>query len=171
MNLANLGETYHLLGRFGTAYDHVSRALVLHREIGDRGAEAESLRVLAGIWMDQGEHVRALDRAVEAVALATDTGHLPVQTNALNTLGGIRLRLGQAEEARAGHERALRLTRDANTGYAEVVALSGLAAWRCTGPPATATARRARPCCSATPSTPPAPTACSGRHLESGLSR
>ncbi|MET8764184.1 BTAD domain-containing putative transcriptional regulator [Lentzea sp. NPDC004782] len=127
VNLANLADTYHQLGRLDVAYDHITQALNLHREVGDRGAEAESLRVLAGIWLDQGKHDRALDRAVEAVALATETGHLPIKTNALNTLGTVRLRRGQAE-ARDEHEHALRLARAAGTLYAEVVALTGLAA-------------------------------------------
>jgi tetratricopeptide (TPR) repeat protein len=128
VNLANLGETYQLLGRLDTAYDHLTEALALQRAVGDRGAEAESLRVLAAIRLDQGKYDRALDLATEAAALAADTGHRPIETNARNTLGAVRLRLDRPAAARADHERALHLAREAGTRYAEVLALIGLAA-------------------------------------------
>ncbi|MFJ8960682.1 hypothetical protein ACIRG5_14970 [Lentzea sp. NPDC102401] len=94
-----------------------------------------------------------------------------------------RLRLGQAAEARADHERAPRLARDANTGHAEAgrvgfrivvaQALTVLLDVHLTSgdlPQALACGDRAPPCCSITPSKPP-PVRCSGRRLEFGLGR
>ena len=66
-----------------------------HREAGDRGAEAESLRILAVVLLDLGEQDRALQVAMQAAALAVETGHRPIEAGALNTLGSVRCRLGR----------------------------------------------------------------------------
>ena len=117
-----------LLGRLDDAHDHLLRALALHREAGDRGAEAESLRILAVVRLDLGEQDRALQVATQAAALAVETGHRPIEAAALNTLGSVRCRLGRYADAIADHERACRLARETETPHAELVALAGLAA-------------------------------------------
>lgn len=123
MNLANLGEAEHLLGRLDAAHDHLVQAMALHC-----GAEAETLRILAGVSLDQGEHARALEQATQAVTAAATTGNRPVESNALNTLGAVRERLGQPAAALADYERAHQLARDTDTQYTEVVSIVGLAA-------------------------------------------
>ena len=59
--LTNLGGTYALLGEPRRAIDFYEQALVIAREIGDRGGEGHTLLNLGGAYAALSETRRAVD--------------------------------------------------------------------------------------------------------------
>ncbi|HEU4426061.1 MAG TPA: tetratricopeptide repeat protein, partial [Pilimelia sp.] len=128
MILLNLGEIYYHLGRLDAADGHLAGALDIVRERGHRRAEADTLRVLAAVRRERGDHRRALELAGAALGSAHDTGGDQwVRTDALNTYGSIEQVLGRHRSARDSHERALALARRTGASYQQVEALTLLA--------------------------------------------
>ena len=113
VTLTGLGEVCQALGRPAEATAHLDRALPLHREVGNRGGEAETLRVQATVERDAGRHERARELAETALGLARAAGDRRYEADALNTLGTIRYALGD----RAGALRLLRETIDERSGW------------------------------------------------------
>jgi DNA-binding SARP family transcriptional activator len=122
-----LGEVCHALGRLDEAAEHLARALTLHRTVGNRGGEAETLRVLALVSRDTGRPGEALDLARAALALARDAGDRRYEADALNTVATVDRVLGRYRPAIEGHQQALALAREIGNRYPEVEALVGLA--------------------------------------------
>jgi tetratricopeptide (TPR) repeat protein len=87
-------------------------ALDLHRDIGDRRNEGDTLRLLAEASRDSGDHLRALSQAEQAVQLVRGHGDLRFEVYALSTLATVRARLGRGESALDGHAEAVRLARE-----------------------------------------------------------
>jgi hypothetical protein len=58
------------MGQLDRAVDHANAALVIQREVGDRGGEADTLRTLAGIDRDTGRLGPAFELAATAAAVA-----------------------------------------------------------------------------------------------------
>src|SRR4029450_806604 len=75
-------------------------ALVIQREVGDRGGEADTLRTLAGIDRDTGRLGPAFELATTAAALARDTGERRLQADALNALASVHLQRGSLPRPR-----------------------------------------------------------------------
>lgn len=127
----DLGEFKRLAdegrGRLDQAVDHLTAALTLIREVGYRGVEAETLRLLAAVHRDAGRHNQALELAQAAVALARDTGDRQYETDALDTLATIHQRLARPDRARAHASRALVMAREAGLQLLEGQALATLA--------------------------------------------
>ncbi len=127
LGLVNLGETYHALGRLDDALGALEAGLVMHRNAGDRSAEAETLRILAAVHRDAGRLDEALRLADSATALCAENGDRRHQAESVNTLASVWCRRGDTVRAAVLHERALRLAREADARYPELVALIGLA--------------------------------------------
>ena len=103
------GRGYHAGGVAppGQRDAHLTEALRLHREIGDRRNEADTLRVLAGAYRDAGRLAEALELAQEALALARATADRRFETIALNALGTVHIGLGHGPLALDHHRQAL----------------------------------------------------------------
>jgi DNA-binding SARP family transcriptional activator/DNA-binding XRE family transcriptional regulator len=135
VTLANLGAAHLELGRWagrdGTegaadtarARDYLLRALAVHREIGDRRNEADTLRVLAAAELDAGRPVAALGYAQDALALATAAADRRFEALALSMVATAHAGLRRAADAREHHDRALALARDAGDRATETIAL------------------------------------------------
>jgi tetratricopeptide (TPR) repeat protein len=121
INLANLGEVYHGLGRPELARTQLTRALALHSDTGGRGAQAEAMRLLAAVHQDSG-------LAEQALALTREAGDRLSEAHTLNTLGELYQRGEQWARAADCHAQALALAREIGSSYPEVVALLGQAA-------------------------------------------
>jgi tetratricopeptide (TPR) repeat protein/DNA-binding SARP family transcriptional activator/DNA-binding XRE family transcriptional regulator len=130
-----LGKAYLHLGRFDDARATLARALAIHRAVGDRYTEADSLRILAAVQAAVGHHDEALEFADAALALAREIGDRRIEADALTTSANIHRRLGDHQRAVDRHTHALRLALDIGHRSAEIDAHLGLAADRCTDQP------------------------------------
>jgi tetratricopeptide (TPR) repeat protein len=118
VTLANLGAAYAERGRHEAdapslvrARGLLDQALAVHRAIGDRRNEAETLRLLAEVHRDLDDPAPALTLAVTALGLAEQAGDTRTTINALSTIGTVQTRLGNRTAGLAYHERALTLAR------------------------------------------------------------
>jgi DNA-binding SARP family transcriptional activator/DNA-binding XRE family transcriptional regulator len=139
VTLANLGAAYLDRGReavrgereraaLSTAIAYLEDGLRLHREIGDRRNEGETLRALAEAYRDAGELDVSRAHATEALRLAREAADRRFETAALCLLGTVHARLGQVSEALACRAQGLeaaaqfaepRLEADANLAAAD----------------------------------------------------
>ena len=71
---ANLGVVERRRGHLDSALSHQNRALTLYRLAQDSYGTAQSLTNLATVYRDRGDFAKALDMALEAVALRERTG-------------------------------------------------------------------------------------------------
>jgi len=71
---ANLGVIERRRGHLDDALAHQQRALGLYRGAGDDSGTAQSLTNLATVYRDRGDFAKALDMALEAVALREKNG-------------------------------------------------------------------------------------------------
>ncbi|GIH15248.1 BTAD domain-containing putative transcriptional regulator [Rugosimonospora africana] len=138
VTLANLGVAHgevaraaagtgERVGHLRHAAGYLTRALDLHRAIGDRRNEADTLRILAATRRDAGEHAEALPLAERALRLAQETGDARFEAIAWSTIGTVRARLGAAEDALNCHDRALGAAREIGDRQLEAQTLVDLA--------------------------------------------
>jgi tetratricopeptide (TPR) repeat protein len=151
VTLANLGVVYWELGRpyrtldpprpgdlvparpghdmppLDRAMRYLTEALALHRQIGDRRNEADTLRVLAAAHRDAGQPDSALDPAEAALLLARETNDCRFEVSASSTLATIHARLGHHDRAHGHHRSALALAREIGDRQLEAQALIDLA--------------------------------------------
>ncbi len=71
-----LGDAYAMLGKLGPAHAMYDTALAMARDQGDRQAEAANLEVLAELYRDIGDHLRALDLFSKAREINNELGLL-----------------------------------------------------------------------------------------------
>lgn len=122
VTLANLGAAYVERSRDEDDVDRraslahaktlLHQALTLHRGIGDRRNEAETLRVLAEVHRDLDDLAPALALGVAALGMAQETADIRTEIGALSTLATVQVRQGNASDGLRYHERALALARD-----------------------------------------------------------
>ncbi len=91
------------------AIDYLVEALALHRQVGDRRNEADTLRILACVHRDRGDYHTALAFATDALDAARAAEDLNSECAALGALGTVRSRLACEHEAVAVLEQALKL--------------------------------------------------------------
>ncbi|MFJ8623998.1 AfsR/SARP family transcriptional regulator [Kitasatospora sp. NPDC093550] len=124
---ATLGQLLALLGRSEEALDRLTDALAIHREVGDRGSEAQTLRGLADWHRDRDDPGTALDLATAAVALADEIGETRPAAAALVTAGSAHARRGDPTAAERAYDRAHDLAELAGDRHAETEVLVGRA--------------------------------------------
>ena len=113
--------------RLDEALDLLGRARELHRGIGDRRNEAATVRLLAEVYRELGEDVRALDLAREALSMAVESEDVLQESSAHSTLATLLARTGQPERALAEHARALEIARSVDAARETAEALMDLA--------------------------------------------
>jgi len=112
--VAHLGEAYRLADRLEEAHAAAARALNLARERGERGREADVLRLLG----DVAAHPERLDVKAadahysEALALASELGMRPVAAHCRLGLGRLAAETGGADKAREHLTTAAEMYRD-----------------------------------------------------------
>jgi DNA-binding SARP family transcriptional activator len=135
VTLANLGAAYSELARsdgagvpvthpdLDTAAGYLHEALALHRQIGDRHNEAETLRLLAEVHRDLGDHPKARTLAGTALQLAHATEDQRFQVTALATMASIEAHCGHPDHAAERYQQALHLARTLHDQQLEVKSL------------------------------------------------
>jgi tetratricopeptide (TPR) repeat protein len=111
------------LGRTGSALRYLQDSLVLHRQVGNRYPEADTLYHIAAVHRLCGRRTQAIEDARTALALASETGERRAEAGSLAVLATLVAPKQAAELCR----RALRLARDTKARLFEVEALLGLA--------------------------------------------
>ncbi|MET0136142.1 MAG: tetratricopeptide repeat protein [Kibdelosporangium sp.] len=124
--LGNLGRIRTEQGRFDEALGHYRRQLALSDELDFRSRKPVALVGLAVIHHRRRHHERAIDRAVEAAAIAGDAGNPVAQVDAWNVAGAAHLGRGRFSEAESYHRRALDATEVTSYQRGRVEALVGL---------------------------------------------
>ncbi|MFC0435972.1 BTAD domain-containing putative transcriptional regulator [Kutzneria buriramensis] len=116
VTLANLGAAHAERARtvgdpagLRRAKALLDEALTVHRDIGDRRNEAETLRLLAEVHRDLGDLPLARTLAVAALTLARETGDSRTEIGSLSSLGTIEVRVGYTVAGLGHHDQALRL--------------------------------------------------------------
>jgi tetratricopeptide (TPR) repeat protein len=105
-----LGGACARAGMPAKASDHLSQALDLAKQSGDRHGEARAHHDLTLVWRRTDDQ-RALDHATEALRLFRTLGNPVWEAEALNMMGWRQAQLGQYHQARSCCERALLLFR------------------------------------------------------------
>ncbi|MCX5065487.1 tetratricopeptide repeat protein [Micromonospora lupini] len=125
--LHNLAVGLRALGRPSLAVLHLTRAVVIRRQVGNSYGVATDLDQLAAAYVDLGYHVKARGLAQECLTIARAIGRRRVEAEALATLGTAMLGLHGPESALDLLHQALRLGREIGYRRAEVNAHLGLA--------------------------------------------
>jgi tetratricopeptide (TPR) repeat protein len=109
------------------AIEHFTAALALHRAIGDRVNETDTLALLAVCHRDAGDLDTAFDLATATVDRARRLATRVVEARASNALAAVHARVGRHGDAVAGHERALAIAREVQNPQLEADVLIDLA--------------------------------------------
>ena len=107
-----LGKANRMLGRVQVAIDHHRTALEVNRRSGWKGGQFEELVSLGYLYWDTGRLARAVECAVEILALAGEVGSGTGRADAHGILGNAYLALGRLDDAREHLTRSLALYRD-----------------------------------------------------------
>ncbi len=99
VTLNNLAKLEALLGDLPAAEDAYKRSLEIYQKRGDLSGEALILEGLGHIYDLQGRPVEAMEALERSRSLATSWEIPNLAGNALNSLGGLLLRLGQPRQA------------------------------------------------------------------------
>lgn len=105
----------------------LEQARELHRTVGDRRNEANTLRVLAEAHRELGDVARALELARESLTIAVEAGDLPYQSSARSVLATLLSRVGDVEHAMDEHKQALALAQQVGASRETCEALLDLA--------------------------------------------
>ncbi|MFC0071290.1 BTAD domain-containing putative transcriptional regulator [Umezawaea endophytica] len=126
---AVLGDVLVRRGRFGEAIGQFSAALASYRETGTWNNVTKTLRGLSDANRLAGNHKAAVAHALEALAVADESGIEQDQVDSLITLAAAHQGIGHAEEAATCARNALEIARGlASYRRGEICALLELAA-------------------------------------------
>ena len=106
-----IGLVFWHLGDYQSALKFTQTASSTHTLIGNRHGELHALNLTAGIAVNRGQTVEAIDLFKRLRFEAAETGFLFMQALALVNLGGMLLSLGRLAEAEPLLEEGLHLTR------------------------------------------------------------
>lgn len=107
-----LGICCRLAGLFDEAFEHLGRALSLHRASGDRDREASTLNGLGITYGITGRYPQAMAAYRDVARIWGETGHTAGEAHGHNNLGELLIRLRRPLEAIAELKVALRLARE-----------------------------------------------------------
>lgn len=114
------------LGSFNMARGHLSQALRLYGQAGNRTAAGHVLLDLGRMSERQGDYPRALSHGYQAFALLKRTSDRAGQANALNNIGWCHAKLGNASVALTYCEQALKLDRELGDRQGEAATLDSV---------------------------------------------
>jgi DNA-binding SARP family transcriptional activator/tetratricopeptide (TPR) repeat protein len=115
----SIGVRCALAGHYDDAYRHLTLALNLEQQLGNRLAQATIHLSIARALDQQGRHAEAVTHVSHALSGYRTVGDRRGQAHALNTLGWCHSRLGQHREAIDCCERALALHRQLGDQHGE----------------------------------------------------
>ena len=126
----SMGIALRHLGRWDESLRHLERARRIHRELGGRRAEVQSMVNLANLFMDRGQMVECEALLTEALREARRLRHTPLQGLIRANMGSLYGFLGRLEEARVHLEEGLALARRNGDRSSEANCLQNLATLR-----------------------------------------
>ncbi len=116
---AGLGHAHYELGRglvnvgnFADAEPHLSKALDIFGQLGDRANEATVHQGFGALFEQQGRYAQSLVHAREALGVVRETGPASTVASVENSVGWLYAHLGQCEEALVYCQRSLKFQRD-----------------------------------------------------------
>ncbi len=115
-----------LLGEVADSDRHLQEALECFTRTGDQAAAAATLNGMAQLFMQQGEHPKALDREKEALRLRLALGDQDAIAHSEETIASIYCRLGEYDVALRHCYRSLDLSREAGARLLAADALTTL---------------------------------------------
>jgi CHAT domain-containing protein len=118
---------YDAVGDYKKALEHFGRALALHRDIGERRGEANSLGDSGAVYQKLGEYQKASDYHDKALSIRRAIGDRSGEVFSLKNLGLASLALGDSEKALAFYSQALTLSRATEVPFNAAQALLGIA--------------------------------------------
>jgi len=104
-----VGECHWQLGNFEQAREHLDRALVLKRDLGDRLQEGKTLNVLGLLEWDLGNFEQAIERFGEASAIGQELGNRKLEGATLNNLSMVYDELGDYRTSLKQYQRVLEI--------------------------------------------------------------
>ena len=93
------GRTCREFGDFESAAAQFSTALALAKQLGEAGAESDTLNLQAGLWSTMGDTPRALEALERALELVQAPQFRDRQANILNNMGTLHTVLGNYPQA------------------------------------------------------------------------
>ena len=124
----DLGDVLNGLGRPDEAMHHLTAALAVHRELGDRGQVAYNLRCQAEVHRDAGRWVPAHDLADAAASIAREIDDQRMLAQAQETAATVHLAAQRYGQALSLFDTALVLATGMANRYAQAQILTGIAA-------------------------------------------
>jgi len=129
--LSNIGRVYEMQENYPAALQHLGMALMLSREVGERGAEAITQQKIGFVHEKQRDFTAALESHGEALRLARSVEDNQRAADTLRSLGDVRQAQGEMDLAVDLYNQALPLQHGIGDRKAEAATLFGLArAWR-----------------------------------------
>jgi DNA-binding SARP family transcriptional activator/Tfp pilus assembly protein PilF len=124
--LNNIGYVYALTGDAERAVDHLSRALVLARQVGDEGLEAAILHGLGQAHRAGADHEKALDFLRQSLDAHQRIGDQRTMPGKMCDIGEILAMLGRYSEAVDQFDQARRLSQQIDDLHVEAQVRGGL---------------------------------------------
>ncbi len=119
-----LGVVHHYQGLAERAFEHISRALQLHEQNGDRLGMAKCLLNIGNVFLDLREDLDSAERFYrDAYRTAESIGDRQMRYSALNNLGRVATERGEWQAALETLDRAERVLEDIGWSFARYVTL------------------------------------------------
>jgi tetratricopeptide (TPR) repeat protein len=123
-----LGVVHHYQALPDLAFDHISRALKLREDAGDRLGMAKCLLNVGSVFLDLREDLNSAERYYqEAYEAAESIGDRQMRYSALNNLGRVATERGEWQEALDTLDRAERILEEIGWSFARYVTLQNRA--------------------------------------------
>jgi non-specific serine/threonine protein kinase len=120
-------ELSYFVGRYGEAKDYVETSLSISRELGNKGREAEALRLLGYVVLAGGNRAVARAHFEEALALSRQLEDKQHLSRALNALAVFHSEKQELEKARHLYEEALAVSCELGDRGSTAIELANLA--------------------------------------------
>jgi DNA-binding SARP family transcriptional activator/tetratricopeptide (TPR) repeat protein len=123
-----LARAYVHLGRTEDAEAELAQALAVHREAGDAGCEARTLRLLGWLLSRQARHTETLEHSLRALELFRQLGDRIGEADARESVGSTLAELGEYEPALDHCLQSLHLNQEFGNRLGQASALDSLGA-------------------------------------------
>ncbi len=108
----NLGNAYYNVGEYRKAIEYYEKALIIAKEIRNRGDEGTLLGNLGAAYGDLGQVEKAIEYCEKALIIAKEIRDRGGEGRHLGNLGAAYSYLGQVEKAIEYHEKALIIAKE-----------------------------------------------------------
>lgn len=115
--LAHLGIVSFMTGKIENAKELLTRAIILEREINDKGGEAIDLMTLGAIYDDQGNYSKALENYFTALKISESIGKKETQGNALQNISLTFQKMNDHKKAKEYLLKAFDIYKEINDKY------------------------------------------------------